>query len=153
MKSRSLPGDTDDADVGLEADERVSDYDWFMRAIKYFATEGEPQYKRAINYLRAGIWEFKHGKKRLTFYDTSGGGRFRPKAEIVDHRDAEEPNSEHWNVPYFDPELRLGHWFLKDGPTTRVEELETAEKVRDEDLAHDKESDSEIEDARGGVGT
>jgi hypothetical protein len=36
---------------------------WFVNAIRQFANEGEPQYRTAVNYLRQGIWEFKHGSK------------------------------------------------------------------------------------------
>jgi hypothetical protein len=139
LKSRNLPGDTDDADAGLEPDERLSDYDWFLDTIKLFANDGEPPYARAMNYLRAGIWEFKHGSKRLTFYDTKGAGLYTEKEEIVRYEDAEEPDSRHWRIPNFDHELRLGHWFLKQGQKAMEQDLSEAEKVREEDLSYDIE--------------
>jgi hypothetical protein len=138
LKAGTLAGDTDDADAGLQPDERFSDYGWFIKTIMHFADEGEPPYTRAINYLEAGIWEFKHGSKRITFYDTSGGGRYWEKDEIVDHADAHEPDSEHWHIPNFDREIRLGHCFLKDGNNTRGSDLTTMREVREEDLDHDK---------------
>ena len=46
----------------LEPDERFSDYGWFLNAIKLFANEGVPPYRRAINYLRSGIWLFRVGR-------------------------------------------------------------------------------------------
>ena len=138
LKAGTLPSDTDDADAGLEPDERFSDYSWFMNTIMQFAKDGEPPYKRAINYLRSGIWEFKHGSKRITFYDTEGGGRFWEKEEIVDYADADEPDSDYWHVPNFATEIRLGHCFLKDGERTSESDLIEAEKVREEDLNHDR---------------
>jgi hypothetical protein len=138
LRSGNLPGDTDDADAGLEPDERVSDYQWFVKTIKHFAEEGEPPYRGAINYLRSGIWEFKHGTKRLTFYDTSGDGNCKQHGEIYNHADADEPESDYWYIPNFDHELRLGHWFLKDSQTTAEKDLSDAEEVREEDLDHDR---------------
>jgi hypothetical protein len=140
LKSGSLPGYGQDADASLQPDERLREYQWFFDAIKYFAEEGEPRYRHAVNYLQAGIWEFKYGILRLTFYDTPGDGRCTQKGEIVDYADADEPDSDYWHIPTFDRELRLGHWFIKDGQKTRESDLIEAEKVREEDLEHDRRS-------------
>jgi hypothetical protein len=138
LKAGNLPGDTDDTDAGLEPDERYSDYAWFLNTIREFADEGIPPYRGAMRYLRSGIWEFKRGSKRITFYDTRGGGRYREKEEIVRFEDADEPDSKYWQIPNFDTEIRLGHWWIKSGEKALESDLSTAEAVRAEDLKHDR---------------
>jgi hypothetical protein len=138
LKAGNLPGDTDDADAGLAPDERYSDYAWFLNTIKKFANDGIPPYRDAVNYLRSGIWEFKKGSKRITFYDTEGGGKYWEKEEIVRFEDAHEPDSKYWHIPNFNREIRLGHCWIKSGQKALESDLSTAESVRAEDLNHDR---------------
>ncbi len=119
-------------------DEQVKDHHWFIEAIRCFADEGEPPYRHAINDLQDGVWEFKKGRKRLSFFDTDGEGGYTPKLRIRDYHDADVPDSEHWDVPNFDENLRLGHAFPKLGQKTRSEDLTACADIREEDLSHDR---------------
>lgn len=121
----------------LPSDEQISDWHWFLDAIRYWASTGEPVYARAVNDLDDGIWEFKHGSKRLSFYDTDGRGRYEPKLRIRDRSQA-IPDTAYWDIPYFDDEIRLGHAFPKTSQRTPDYELTETQKVREEDLAHDR---------------
>jgi len=123
---------------GEHRDEQVDDYSWFLNAIRHWANTGEPVYSSAVNALEDGIWEFRHGDKRLTFYDTDGRGGCTPKMLIRDHADAEVPDSSHWQIPYFDPLIRIGHAFTKRTQKTPAADLAAAADVRTEDLDHDK---------------
>ncbi|MBF7732542.1 MULTISPECIES: hypothetical protein [Rhodococcus] len=122
----------------LPDDEQIRDRDWFLAAIKYWANEGEPIYSRAVNDLNDGVWEFKRGGKRLSFFDTDGIGGFEMKLRIENHAEAEFPDSEHWRIPGFDEQIRLGHAFPKLGGLTSAEDLGDSDVVREEDLAHDR---------------
>lgn len=126
-----------DADE-LPSDEQVHDRDFFLNAIRYWARYGEPVYTHAVNDLDDGIWEFKRGAKRLSFYDTDGQGGYVPKLRILDIADSEAPDSDHWQIPIFDEIIRLGHAFPKVGQKTTPEDLERVEEVREEDLARDR---------------
>lgn len=70
-------------------DEQISDYHWFLNAIRHWANTGEPVYRDAVKVLQDGVWEFRHGDKRLTFFDTDGNGGYSA------HGDAEAPDSEY----------------------------------------------------------
>jgi hypothetical protein len=128
----------DDPDAAEEPDEQVNDYAWFIRAIAHLADHGEPLYQTAVEYLRGGIWELKHGSKRITFWDTDGAGDYIPKPKIVDSRDPESAGGDYWYFPNFDEHIRLGHSFLKSGQTTTPEDLQAASNTREEDLSHDR---------------
>lgn len=125
-------------DSGDPSDEQVDDYSWFLNAIRHWANTGEPVYRDAVKALEDGIWEFRHGDKRLTFYDTDGHGGYTAKRPIRDHADADAPDSAHWQIPYFDLLVRLGHAFTKRSQKTAASDLATAADVRDEDLSHDR---------------
>ncbi|OBK30142.1 hypothetical protein A5659_03620 [Mycobacterium sp. 1165196.3] len=122
----------------LPDDEQISDWHWFLNAIRHWASTGEPVHPGAVNDLDDGVWEFKRAKKRLSFYDTDGAGGYTPKLRILDHRDAEAPNSDYWQIPYFDHWIRLGHAFPKVTQATPEYDLEQTTDVREEDLAHDR---------------
>ena len=107
-----------------------------LAEIAHLAQEGEPA--RDYDYLVDGIWEFKIGTLRVTFYDTDGQGRFDPK-------EGERPDSywtkRRWDFPEggMDEYVRLGHCFAKTGQKTRDADIELALKVREEDLSHDRD--------------
>jgi hypothetical protein len=109
LKANSLG---DDPEQGLEPDEQLHVYAWFIKAIRHFADTGEPLHSGAINYLSDGIWEFKRRNKRITFYDTDGVGGYTRKARIENFADADVPG-EFWRIPNFDTAIRLGHSFMK----------------------------------------
>lgn len=119
-------------------DEQVGDYSWFLNAIRHWANTGEPVYRNAVKALDDGIWEFRHGNKRLTFYDTTGNGGYTAKRPIHDHADADAPDSPHWQIPNFDPLVRAGHAFTKRSQKTPASDLAAAADVRKEDLGHDR---------------
>ncbi|QRY53826.1 hypothetical protein [Mycolicibacterium septicum] len=126
-------------------DEQISDYHWFLNAIRHWANTGEPVYRDAVKSLREGIWEFRHGDKRLTFFDTDGTGGYTPKLPIQRHADADAPDSEFWQIPNFDYLLRLGHAFTKVSQKTPQHDLAESQKVREEDLDHDRSVRSDID--------
>lgn len=119
-------------------DEQISDYHWFLNAIAHWANTGEPVYRGAVNALEDGVWEFRHGDKRLTFYDTDGTGVYTAKLPISSHAQSEAPGSEHWQIPYFDQQIRLGHAFTKVSQKTLARDLHESRDTREEDLAHDR---------------
>lgn len=131
-------GSWDRADDAEPADEQISDYHWFLDAIRYWANTGEPVYRDAVKHLEDGVWEFRHGDKRLTFYDTDGAGGYTAKLPIADHAQADAPDSPYWRIPYFDELIRVGHAFTKVGQKTPKEDLAVMTTVREEDLAYDR---------------
>jgi len=134
----SLKSSSWDRDDDLAADEQIGDYHWFVNAIRHWAKTGEPVYRSAAKHLADGAWEFRHGDKRLTFYDTDGKGGYSAKMPISDHAKADAPDSQHWEIPSFDELIRLGHAFTKVGQKTPKKDLDATKTVREEDLAHDR---------------
>ncbi len=131
-------GKWDRTDSDIPADEQISDYHWFLTAISHWANTGEPIYRNAAKHLDEGVWEFRHSDKRLTFYDTDGTGGYSAKLPISDHAQAEVPDSQYWEIPLFDEQIRLGHAFTKAGQKTPKKDLDAMKDVREEDLAHDR---------------
>lgn len=110
-------------------------------AIKDFA-EGRELPSNRYNKLRDGIWEFKSGDVRVSFYDTDGAGGFTPKFGTV--------KQTHWRtiveLPEFDDSIRLGHCFPKQSRTTAESDIALTKTVRLEDLSHDNITDREVEE-------
>ncbi len=131
-------GAWDAPDEAAPSDEQISDYHWFLNAIRHWANTGEPVYRGAVNALEDGVWEFRHCDKRLTFFDTDGKGAYTPKLPIRSHADSEAPNSQYWHIPYFDQQIRLGHAFTKVSQKTLARDLLESRDTRKEDLAHDQ---------------
>ncbi len=121
------PEDPDDG-------EQVTDYHKLLDMCAYFARHGCHRRSYNANYLRSGLWEFKRGNKRISWYDVDDDGRHSPKTK----RDTPQPG-----VPLnpatavFDKYIRLGHCFPKTGETTETFDLVEAAQVRSEDLSHD----------------
>lgn len=126
-------------------DEQIGDYHWFLNAVRHWANAGEPVYRDAVKALDNGVWEFRHGDKRLTFFDTDGRGDYTAKLPIREYKDADAPDSEFWQIPYFDPLIRVGHAFTKVSQKTLPQDLSESEKVREEDLAHDRPNRSDAD--------
>ncbi|WP_432978620.1 hypothetical protein [Dactylosporangium sp. CA-233914] len=125
--------------TGLPDDAQIGDYYKLMTWFEMLANDGLPAYQRAVNYLEEGIWEFKLGAKRLTFFDTPGDGTFTPKPKILD-RDLAVNDDDFWWFPEFDPVIRLGHFWPKMGKWAESEDIDEAVAVREEDIQHDKEA-------------
>lgn len=135
--------DPEVAGLALPADVQIRGGAKLMAGIKYFARHGVPDNASCkINDLRDGIWEFKEGQKRVSFYDTDGRGGYTPKARFRDRDQADYPDSPEWEVPGFSHDLRLGHSFGKplDQRKTEEEDIQLTLVVREEDLAHDRTS-------------
>jgi hypothetical protein len=127
----------DPAADGFPDDAQVSHYDKLLAMIELMAESGLPMYQRAVNDLEDGIWEFKIGAARLTYYDTDGQGGYVAKLRVGDLSDSAYPDDEFWWYPTMDATLRLGHAFPKTGETTSTTDLDESERVRKEDLGHD----------------
>jgi hypothetical protein len=136
---------TEDPEVDafkLPNDAQINDYAYMLQEMEFFAEYGYTSGgKFRINVLVRGLWEFKEGFKRLSFYDTDGEGHCNPKWWQA------EPG--HWNqdpgsdidlAPVLDYELRVGHCFGKPPQTQKTEESDKKQalKIMEEDLAHDR---------------
>ena len=130
--------DTDHEPEDAWPDERqATDRTMLLQIIRNFAEQGKPTTRSSVNSLNDGLWEFKRGAKRMTFYDTDGRGTRHTKELINDIADADRDDSM-WRYPTFDRQLRLGHCFAKSGPKTDPKDIDEAHEVREEDLEHDR---------------
>jgi hypothetical protein len=127
--------------VTLPDDAQLKDRDVFLAFCKQLADTGLPSFAGAVNELDHGIWEFKRGAKRLSFYDTPGDGSFEPKYRIDDFRYSNHPQEDYWWFPDFDDFIRLGHAFPKTGQKAGQLNIDETLRVRREDLEHDREED------------
>jgi hypothetical protein len=110
-----------------------------MVIIQHFASTGLPRHRTAINHLENGIWEFKHGVKRASFYDVEASGDFDPKLPNASAADCDRGvNAEYWWVPSFSRQIRTGYFFAKDGPMAGSENIQKCIQIRKEDLAYDR---------------
>lgn len=135
LKEGMWDGDPNDTD--RPSDEQLYDYPKVIALIGYVAREGEPPHGRAVNHLLRGIWEFKHGNKRITFYDTPGDGTWTEKVPV---EALEEGRGTYWWFPDFDEIIRLGHCFAKQSQKAREEDIDRAVAVREEDIRYDEGS-------------
>ena len=121
----------------LPDDAQVKHYDKLLAWFQLLADEGVPPYKDAINDLDEGIWEFKIGSARLSYYDTDGLGGYVPKYRIWNRDESPFSDNEFWWYPELDDQLRLGHYFPKEAQEAGALNVSECELVRDEDLNHD----------------
>ncbi|SDG88282.1 hypothetical protein SAMN04488590_2102 [Microbacterium sp. 77mftsu3.1] len=103
-------------------------------ALLELLAEGEDLPPRSVNYLTDGIWELVVNDLRVTFYGTEGDG-------LLDLK--EPPPRGFWTNASFEGDyasrIRVGHFFAKTGQKTLESEIQTAIRIRDEDLAHDRD--------------
>lgn len=123
-----------------EASELPDEYQVSLRRrllaeIEMLADSGELP-RGQSNSLGDGIWEFKVSNLRMSFFDTDGEGRFVPKlgTSFV----AWNGRTEYELPDNFDDFLRLGHCFPKVSERTLKNDLEQANKLRSEDISHDR---------------
>lgn len=130
--------DPDLQDVPDEA--QIAHSDKFIAGIEFFAEYGYPNNRYCtVNALRGGVWEFKLGRKRVSFFDTDGRGGFLPKPKVRERTDSEFPDDDDfWWLPRFDENVRIGHCFGKNSQKTEADDLEESERVREEDVKHDR---------------
>jgi hypothetical protein len=128
---------TEDPDfTDLPDDAQIAHHDKFLVFCRILAETGLPCYRGAVNDLRDGVWEFKLGAKRMSFFDTHGDGTYEPKLRPANASEA-LPGEFYW-FPYFDDYIRLGHAFPKTGQKTTEEDIDLTLTVREEDVEHDR---------------
>ncbi|MCQ4148652.1 hypothetical protein [Rhodococcus qingshengii] len=111
--------------------------DTFKALMKRYARRGELGGKHQINGLGRGIWEFKVGTKRLSFFDTDGTGGYVERETYRDRDKADRPESKIWHIPDLDSHIRLADGFPKRGQTTPSRPINWAHRIRREDTNHD----------------
>lgn len=122
-------------DESLDSHEaQVDAYDIFLAAMEYLAERGDLPKGMVFNVLRDGIWEFKQGSIRVTYYDTDGLGGHVPKRS----ERSLVMGTVQWPDDY-DEYLRLTTAFEKTTQKTTEGQLYLADKVREEDLSHDRQ--------------
>lgn len=121
--------------------DQIDDYVQLMAKIEHLGEEGCPLNGTAVNDLEDGIWEFKHGRRRLTYWDTPGDGTFAPKGKVDNIKSRTgPPTCDYWWYPRMDPILRLGCAWPKTQQRAPTEGIATAMSIREEDCAHDRPS-------------
>lgn len=130
----------DDPDhVPPQDDEQIFDAARLFVKIRFLGKHGQPLSSTAVNGLHSGIWEFKHGRRRLTYWDTPGNGGFVPKDRLTDsaQRTTPTPPDGYWWYPDMDGLLRLGCAWPKTGAVAPPAGIEAAIRIRQEDCDHD----------------
>jgi hypothetical protein len=143
--------DADPEHVPPEDEEQIHDYEMMLAKIDHIGVEGCPDTGTSVNYLNDGIWEIKHGRRRLSYWDTPGDGTFSPKEKVDDRRTIIGP--EHcifWWYPKMDQILRLGCAWPKVGQLAPVLSIADAKAIREEDCAHDRTEPGAAEIDSGG---
>jgi len=125
-----------DEPAPLHADDQVKLRSLLLAAIRYFADNGEFHGNGDYNQLLRGIWEIKRWHIRITFFDTDGHGNYTPKTSERIHTGG----GGYCPLPDFDEYIRLGTVFEKTTSQTPRHQIDAANQIRDEDLAHDKET-------------
>ena len=120
-------------------DEQVKDRDALRHKMRFLAEQGEPERATDVNLLQNGVWEFKHGNKRIAFADTDGQGGFKPKGKIQERSDSPDPDSPCWWFPEMDEHLRLLNAWPKVSQRADPEDIHTAETIAKEDREHDQQ--------------
>ncbi|MDF2917220.1 MAG: hypothetical protein K0S70_1437 [Microbacterium sp.] len=136
MSEGRWSGDPDLANV--PDDIQITQGQKLHAGIEFFAEYGYPNNRYCtVNNLNDGIWEFKLGAVRVSFFDTDGEGGHSPKYRIR-HIDDADFSDEFWWLPGFDDYIRLGHCFGKNSQATDDHDLQEAVRVREEDLQYDR---------------
>ena len=132
LKAGHLPNDP--LTKGIPDEEQITDYSRLISLMTTVAADGEPLRSNQLNYLEDGLWEFKHGNKRIAFYDVDEQGMHTPKAKCS-MAASPTPDSAYWWLPDLDPVLRVTNGWIKTGDLAPDTELELAKQIRLEDLA------------------
>lgn len=125
-------------------DEQISDYHWFLNAIRHWANTGEPVYRDAVKALEDGVWEFRHGDKRLTFFDTDGNGGYTAKLQISHTQTPRRliANIEHPLLRPPDPHRTCVH---QGQPKDTHSGSSRIPQDQEEDLVHDRPTQSDLD--------
>ncbi|MDB5336963.1 MAG: hypothetical protein JWN70_2582 [Planctomycetaceae bacterium] len=138
LEAGMLTPDPDRTALTWPDEDQPHDFIKLMGMFKVLADDGIPTHQNAVNSLEDGIWEFKQGVKRMSFFDTDGDGTFEPKLRILNRADSPAASTEYWWFPDFDDFIRLGHFFVKEGPLAGQEDIDETLRIRQEDLSHDE---------------
>lgn len=138
--------DPEVAGTDLPNDEQIRAVNRLIAGMTFYAEHGYtaglgPGRTVSINKLRYGLWEFKEGNKRIAYFDTQGDGVCNPKSWQRELGYFEnDPGSKDDVAPLLDFELRLSHAFGKPPlqRKTPEQDMQTARKLMEEDLAHDR---------------
>ncbi|MCL2783407.1 MAG: hypothetical protein FWD80_05475 [Propionibacteriaceae bacterium] len=122
-----------DAQSQLSPDEQIKSHYVMLATVRHFANTGEFTHWTERRPLQDGIWEVKHLELRISFYDTDGRGGYQPKYVTK----SPMGGGGYYPIPNFDEYIRLGTVFEKNTQKTPQSELDSAELIRTEDLAHD----------------
>jgi hypothetical protein len=121
-----------------EDPEQIHDYWKMLAKVEHLAVHGEPCYRSDVRHLESGVWEFRHGIRRVSYWDTPGDGAYSPKTPVTDIRSLpEDRRSGNWWYPNMDVILRLGCAWDKDGRFAPPEKIAEALDIREEDAGHD----------------
>lgn len=121
-------------------DDQIHNAAKIFAKIEYVGQHGIPLNRSDINSLRDGIWEFRHHHHRLAYFDTPGDGTFAAKRRIRDRQTVDpEGADDFWWYPHMDAVLRLTNGWAKEDQLAPPEEIETALRIREEDVQHDKQ--------------
>ncbi|MDP1712406.1 MAG: hypothetical protein Q8K86_08115 [Candidatus Nanopelagicaceae bacterium] len=117
--------------------EAIDEYYKITEMLEHLVKTGTPQYEGASKYLKEGIWEVRHYRVRLPYFDVDENGENIPKAPHDDRRivDPDGLDDDWWKYPHMDQTIRLTHGFIKSGDTA-PEQYELAIQIRNEDLEH-----------------
>lgn len=117
---------------------QITQVEKLRTGIEFLAENGYPQNAYCtVNDLDDGIWEFRLGKIRVSFFDTEGDGVYTPKLRIQKQEHADTAD-DFWWLPDFDSFIRLGHCFGKNSQQTEPADISETLRVREEDVAHDR---------------
>lgn len=119
--------------------EQIHDFHALIAKIEHVGFHGQPESRDDVNDLEGGVWEFRHGTRRLSYWDTPGNGTYDPKFRVDDIRTVSGAQPEDpWWYPDMDPYLRLGGGWDKDAQMAPPERIQEALDIREEDTAHDR---------------
>ena len=122
--------------------EQIHDYAQILSAIEFLGAYGEPETKDTVKHLRDGVWELRHGTRRLSYWDTDGFGHYSPKVRITDFQQLPAGHTfrytDYWWYPQMDPVLRLGCGWHKNEDLAPPEKIDEAVTTREEDARYDR---------------
>jgi hypothetical protein len=146
LRAGVVDPDPDKEDDEWPDEQQPNDYFKLMAHLRHLVTHGDPPFARCVNDLEDGIWEFKVGSKRFSFFDTDGVGAFEAKLRPETWDDRWSDGDFYW-FPNFDFDLRLGHFFVKSGRAAGQDNIDATIMVREEDLSHDRDESTAAAEA------
>jgi hypothetical protein len=117
--------------------DQIYDYAKLVAIIEHIGCYGHPRKTKDVKHLSDGVWELRHGVRRLSYWDISEDGVFNPKLpnSTADTSLKHGPDDRYPDMDWF---LRLGCGWHKDGDLAPPAKIEEAKLIRAEDAAHDR---------------